>query len=527
MADENGKTIEEWKKELVGLAEEEKWEALLEAAGLCVKEHENEAMGYFYKGYAQDELEDYEEAIKCYDIALELNPRDSTAHSYRGYCANQLGWYEDAINGYDKAIALDYNDSVNFTNRGYAKDKFGYHVKALGDYSRAIDLDPQNELAYFHLGQAHVNLKRYQDALSDFSQAINLEPKYEEAYTARGYVQSLLGQYNDSIADCNQAIALNPYSDTAYNNRGGAKTNLEQFDEAIADYDRAIALNETDPSYYHNRATAIGKKSAKESLRYISNTQDIISIYKNEIQFSYIRLFGDDSSEVTYWNDVLFDSDSNEIAQTANAGGQNSENLSYKFLKWFKLETFIRRKGYLNLSAANASSRLRWSVIAIVLFVSAVFYAIHKETNSWAIGEIGFQHIFQYTTVIAILAAPFFLHTRQIIRRSEEERTIAHALTRDMISLLFWNAQEPDDRSSNRAKLENAMLHHIGTNSMADVSLRMMGRKRTGAGEALGDEGRLSFMESTLQNIKSQLDVIKGQQKGGDYPPSTPLITAI
>ena len=141
---------------------------------------------------------------------------------------------------------------------------------------------------------------------------------------------------------------------------------------------------------------------------------------------------------------------------------------------------------------------------------------MHREPCSWTIGKIGFHHIFQYTSVIAILSTPFFLHARYITRRFEDERTLAHALTRDMVSLLFWNAQEPENKATNRSKLAPAVFEQIATNSTADVSLRMMGRRRSGADETRGDDGRLSFMESTLQDIKSQLDVIKGQQKGGD-----------
>ena len=523
MADEK---LQNFIIKLENLLKQKKWEELLEQAKRFMKKYPDNADGYFYAGYAgyhfEAETLDWQ-SENFFKHVVELDPN----HKISGLIleANQTD-REERIKSLDKLVKVLPDFYLLYGKRGATKLSLGKLEEAEADLETAMGAFDGCGPIYSSLAETKWKLNKTDEALELLSKAIS---KFDGIHfqNRRGEYYRELGRIPAAKSDFKSVINKRPDYGVALNNLGQILMSEGLFEDAYELFSKAHESNPNDKDYLLNKTEASRRvelaifekktiEAHKESLLYISNPKDIIAIYKNEIQFSYVRLFGDDSNEVKYWDEVFINDDEDDTAHASNESEQQRDNIFCQSMKWLWHTIFKKRKKYLNLNAANASSRLRWSVIAIVLFVSAVFYAMHKETNSWAIGEIGFQHIFQYTTVIAILAAPFFLHTRQIIRRSEEERTIAHSLTRDMISLLFWSAQEPDDRSSNRAKLANAMLHHMGTNSTADVSLRMMGRRRSGADEGRGDDGRLSFMESTLQDIKSQLDVIKGQQKGGD-----------
>ena len=76
MADENGKkSVEEWRKELESLRDAKKWEELLTAAGHCIEDYPEDALGHFLRGLANSELNNHDDAILNYDEASKYAPR--------------------------------------------------------------------------------------------------------------------------------------------------------------------------------------------------------------------------------------------------------------------------------------------------------------------------------------------------------------------------------------------------------------------------------------------------------------------
>ena len=64
MADENGKTVEEWGEELEGHRDAERWEALLESAEGLIEEHPNDPLGYFSRAISNHKLKRNDRALK-------------------------------------------------------------------------------------------------------------------------------------------------------------------------------------------------------------------------------------------------------------------------------------------------------------------------------------------------------------------------------------------------------------------------------------------------------------------------------
>ena len=550
MADENGKTVEEWGEELQALVNQKKWEELEAGIYEFDKLYPENANTYFLRGLLNHQRKNFIEASKNFEKSTRINPKYQLAFYYCGDTQYKLEQPQNAIHNFDRAIELKQDDYLSYYGRAMAKVQMNRYEDAITDFDIVIKHEPKNAKALFNRGISKTYLKLFEDSIEDFTRAIELEFEIDQSLFNRAGAHRNLGHYEKAIIDYTEAIKQNPDDYSYFNNRGetynkmqlyeeaitdlnqalelnsknygiyvnlaNAQVGLKKFDEAIKNYDIASEFNHDDMQIYHNRAVAVAQKIAlktqeefidtyRDNISYITNSQEIIDLYKHQIRFSYLRLYGNDSDEVRYWDEVL-SNNSNDKNKIVNNGVDRAKKQTVcdKFC--------IRNKKHLNVDAAKTSGKLCWWVMGVVVLVTWMFYCLYKGVLS----EIGFHHIFQYTSVIAILSTPFFLHARYITRRFEDERTIAHSLTRDMVSLLFWNAQEPENKATNRSKLAPAVFEQIATNSTADVSLRMMGRRRSGADEARGDDGRLSFMESTLQDIKSQLDVIKGRQKGGD-----------
>ena len=120
MADENGKkTVEAWIKELEGLAKEEKWEELLSASEVCVKEHPEKAFGYFFTGFANDEIGNKDLAISNYNRAIEIGPVIAPYLQNRGHTYAKVKQFDKAIADFQDAKEL-YQSALKHDNA----DKF-------------------------------------------------------------------------------------------------------------------------------------------------------------------------------------------------------------------------------------------------------------------------------------------------------------------------------------------------------------------------------------------------------------------
>ncbi|MEI0701468.1 tetratricopeptide repeat protein [Brachyspira intermedia] len=77
----------------------------------------------------------------------------------RGYTENYLEHYVEAIKDYNKAIELDPNNSYIYYNRGVSKENLTQYKDALKDYKKALELDPNN-------GYAKNSIKNIQEIYS-------------------------------------------------------------------------------------------------------------------------------------------------------------------------------------------------------------------------------------------------------------------------------------------------------------------------------------------------------------------------
>jgi tetratricopeptide (TPR) repeat protein len=198
------------------------------------------------RGYAYDNLGEYEKAIVDYTEAVRIDPDFAKDYFGRGYTYNQLGEYEKAVVDCNEAIRIDPKYSDAYVERGIAYRRLGEYDKAIADYTEAIRIEPEHAIAYNNRGYVYDNLGKYEKAIADYTEAIRIDPEYANAFVNRGYTYNQLGEYEKAFADFNKAIRIDPKNAYAYNNRGNAYNELGEYDKAIADFTEAIRI---DPEY--------------------------------------------------------------------------------------------------------------------------------------------------------------------------------------------------------------------------------------------------------------------------------------
>ncbi len=206
----------------------------------------------FERAYAQEEANNYEEAIRYYKEAIQLNPAYDKAYYNLGCLLSDLKRNNEAEAAYRKAIELNPSDEKTHFNLGHLLSDLKRNNEAEAAYRKAIELNPSDEKAHHNLGYLLSGLKRNNEAEAAYRKTIELNPAHENVHFNLGYLLSNLKRNDEAEAAYRKAINLNPTHDKAYNNLGNILRDLKRNDEAEAAYRKAIELNPSNINIYSN-----------------------------------------------------------------------------------------------------------------------------------------------------------------------------------------------------------------------------------------------------------------------------------
>ena len=88
--------------------------------------------------------ENYDEAIKIYDLITDVMPEHSIAWNHKGSAYNELGRYEEAIECFNEALKYDPNFFNVWYNKAFVSDKLNRLDDAIECYEKALELSPDN-----------------------------------------------------------------------------------------------------------------------------------------------------------------------------------------------------------------------------------------------------------------------------------------------------------------------------------------------------------------------------------------------
>ncbi len=168
------------------------------------------AKGYFLKGWIHMESGDTALAISSYRTAVEQDP---TMHDAFVQLGVLHGAKRDplALQYYNTALDLQPNSTETLYGLGMFAQENGMDSLALKCYDRIKELDPDNVLAWYNTG--YIMLEHLQDsraARQQFAKAIALAPMFPEAYYNRGLTYEIDGMLDSAFVDYRQTLAIVP-----------------------------------------------------------------------------------------------------------------------------------------------------------------------------------------------------------------------------------------------------------------------------------------------------------------------------
>ena len=174
-------------------------------------------------------------------LYTELNALDYEGYAREAYYSDQ---YEEAIKNYDMAIKLSPKNWSLYHWRGRVKNAMKLYVDAIDDFDQAIEIDSKKTSVFYSRGAAKYNLQRHRESITDFDKVIEINPDDISAYTLRAGARHKLGQYGEAIADYSVVISRRPSNRYNYYNRALAKKEIGSLESARDDLEMALMLAE-------------------------------------------------------------------------------------------------------------------------------------------------------------------------------------------------------------------------------------------------------------------------------------------
>lgn len=167
---------------------------------------------YYFRGQAKAQLQQYEEAIIDYKLAIGLDSTNALIYNEIGCAYRTIEKYQIAKTYFDEAIKLDSEYSCAYNNRA-ANSYFCNESldDILKDCYTAINIDSSNIFARNNLIEKLVLSKQYKEALEHAKYAEDISPQMAVLYGVVYYhtgqqdqaVRCFAENYNDIELICN------------------------------------------------------------------------------------------------------------------------------------------------------------------------------------------------------------------------------------------------------------------------------------------------------------------------------------
>jgi tetratricopeptide (TPR) repeat protein len=146
---------------------------------------EQDPKNFFWHGYIQEKLGNYNQAETYFKKSLEKSPNILETHISLADVLNKAKKYDQALESCNKALQID-SKSVDalWIRSSIYREKIDF-TKAIEDLSKIIFLSPNDEKAFYTRGLYNQEFNKYQDAINDFSKVISLNSKNALAYYNR------------------------------------------------------------------------------------------------------------------------------------------------------------------------------------------------------------------------------------------------------------------------------------------------------------------------------------------------------
>ena len=193
-------------------------------------------------GMAYNQLGRFEDARKCYLIALEINPAFDEARDLLADHFIFINEAQEAVKLYEEALKNSPKNIHLMSKLVFCFSQNDQLDKAAAAAKKTITLYPNSLIGYIDLAYVHLNTDRIEDAVAMAQKAINVAPIDTEGYRVMGIALSEKDDFEGAEEYFAKAITLDPENIEALRDYYHHLRNAGKYGEMINVVDKVIKL---------------------------------------------------------------------------------------------------------------------------------------------------------------------------------------------------------------------------------------------------------------------------------------------
>jgi tetratricopeptide (TPR) repeat protein len=240
-ATKGAKEIHNLEEELIQLAQERKFEEVLEIQKEIVSKR-GTSDDYDRLGFCHAMLNQTQIALSHFERALKIDPKNDQALRHQQMALLKLGRYTESIE-LARAELQQHNSSEAWDLVGVNLVSMGNNEEALTAFEKSFELDPKNTSVITKAAGALIALKKFEEALDKLDQVLVRDHRNMHALILKGFVLASLKRERDALAVFNKATSIDPKEEQAWLGKATVLFTLDRFEEALTSCENAMELN--------------------------------------------------------------------------------------------------------------------------------------------------------------------------------------------------------------------------------------------------------------------------------------------
>ena len=154
---------------------------------------------YITLGLTQQEMNNVEDAIMCYEDAININPKEVFAYLNLALLHKKNKNFDEAIKVYQQAIINNPNNHFILSNLGnlfYLQRKYD---DAILCHERSIKIKPESEIAHYNFANTLFHSGELDKAKDMYAQTLKLNSGFVRASTQLGSIHLLSENFNEGF----------------------------------------------------------------------------------------------------------------------------------------------------------------------------------------------------------------------------------------------------------------------------------------------------------------------------------------
>lgn len=175
------------------------------------------ASGYHRSGKKYFASGNYEEAARCFSLAIDENPHRAEYYIDYGMAFIGLSRYDEAIEQFDRVIMdkkigiILGNNKRALRGKGIAYISMQNFMEAIDQFDEALNISVLSDMdmdILYYKGKALMSIGAYRQAAETYTVIIDHFGEESQVLANRAYTYQKIGEYDKGLDDYDKAIAL-------------------------------------------------------------------------------------------------------------------------------------------------------------------------------------------------------------------------------------------------------------------------------------------------------------------------------